>query len=218
MNLQIKHIAILCLFSGIFLSCKNDETFDYEEFPLDMVTCLINNNSVYFQLDNGSYLIPDNTITPEGIKNMQRVMLNYVIKEKRITDKEYIIKVRSIGQVLYKGILNISAEDAPTIKDDSIYLNSIWYGGECINLRYKIEFNNIPHSLEMIYIPEKQLPDDTLRLQLRHDKNNDPAGFLTAGYASFRISPLLIRQNLTTIKIYVNCYNIKEKNFTLNLK
>ena len=69
----------------------------------------------------------------------------------------------------------------------------------------------------MIYIPEKQLPDDTLRLQLRHD-NNDPAGFLTAGYASFRISPLLIRQNLTTIKIYVNCYNIKEKNFTLNLK
>ena len=176
MNLQIKHIAILCLFSGIFLSCKNDETFDYEEFRLDMVTCLINNNSVYFQLDNGSYLIPDNTITPEGIKNMQRVMLNYVIKEKRITDKEYI------------------------------------------NLRYKIEFNNIPHSLEMIYIPEKQLPDDTLRLQLRHDKNNDPAGFLTAGYASFRISPLLIRQNLTTIKIYVNCYNIKEKNFTLNLK
>ena len=89
-----------------------------------MVTCLINNNSVYFQLDNGSYLIPDNTITPESIKSMQRVMLNYVIKEKRITDKEYIIKVRSIGQVLYKGILNISAEDASTIKDDSIYL--VW--------------------------------------------------------------------------------------------
>ena len=87
MNLQIKHIAILCLFSGIFLSCKNDEIFDYEKFRLDMVTCFINNNSVYFRLDNGSYLIPDNTIAPEGVKNMQRVMLNYVIKEKGLQTK-----------------------------------------------------------------------------------------------------------------------------------
>lgn len=221
MSFRIKHIIpLFCLFlSGLLFSCRKEEPFDYESFRLDMVTCRIDGSEIYFQTDNGSRLFPEQPVSAGKYADEQRVMLNYVIqKETDALKKEYLVKVRSVTRILSKEIVTLSQQESETAGNDSLYLGSIWYGGECINIRYKIEFNHIPHLLSMIYVPEEQLPDDTLRLKLIHDRNNDPAGFLTAGYASFRIPPALSAQNRPTARIQINGSNTPNNFLIVDLK
>ena len=221
MSFRMKHITLFnCLWlAGFFSACQKEALFDYESFRLDMVTCFTDNqDNVYLQSDDGTRLFPEEPVPAGKYQNGQRVMLNYVIREPiEASPKSYLIKIRSVKPVLYAEITVLSPKDAEAIGNDPLYLGSVWYGGECINLRYKIEFNRNPHRLALIYIPEEQLPDDTLRLQLKHDRNNDPDGFLVSGYASFRLPETLAEQHRSTARIQMNGSNTKTDFFTIDL-
>lgn len=217
-NLFIR-LAVLSL-AGMLFSCQKEEGIDYDSFRLDLATCIIGaDDELCFRLDNGDLLFPEEAVSAEKYQHEQRVMLNYVIeREREPLKKEYIINVRSVGRILSKHIVSCSLPEASSIGNDPLYLGTVWYGGGCINIRYKIEFNHLPHLLEMIYIPEEQLPDDTLRLQLRHDRNNDSPGFLTAGYASFRLPAALSEAGCTAARIKINSSNLPKDFWIVDLK
>ena len=61
-----------------------------------------------------------------------------------------------------------------------------------------------------------QLPDDTLKVQLRHSRNDDPEGHWSNLYSSFNISAYRSRP-YTTLQHYVNQVNFNYKYYYFKL-
>ncbi|MCP9610478.1 NigD1/NigD2 family lipoprotein [Coprobacter tertius] len=213
---KILYLSIFCYIAFTLSACDKEETFDYGPFRIDMVTCETGDGTLSFLRDDGCTLVPSPSQATDNYVDGQRVLLNYIVIEKNTTDL-CTIQIKSLGKILYNDVKTIDYTQLSMIPDDPIYLVTAWEGGNCINLKYKIEYNSMPHYMQLFYTPELQSDDDTLRLQLRHDKNNDLPGYPTPGYASFRYSALPSANLKNVIKVYINTSNITDKFYTFTL-
>lgn len=212
MTSQKSLLLILPIF--MLLSCdESSDTIDLTDFRQDLVTCLHDADRLIFKRDDGMYLYPEEALPATSFPEEQRVVIGYS-PDETVGNHTEIELVTSIGEIPYTTISQVSLIEAALLPDDPLYLTTIWYGGGCINLRYKIEFHDKAHSMAMISIDDKATAD-TLDVELRYNTHDDAPGYYRSGYASFRPEKPLP----PTIRVTINTANLDGKReFIFNTK
>ncbi len=213
------YLLIGLLLPMLLIACDKEKDI-YGILYLDMVTVHVSEEDApHFtrQANDASAvdtLYPTPALSPEGIQEGQRVMLQYN-PVGELSNHRQIIQVQVLLPIHFDTLEIAPKEIIDKLPDDTVYLQSVWKTGDFLNLRYRVEYNNSPHSVFLV-ADENELSGDTLKLQLRHSRNDDPVGHWRNLYSSFNIAAYRSRP-YTTIQLYVNQVNFKHKYYYFNL-
>lgn len=199
-------------------SCEKEEDI-YGVFYLDIVTCHHLDGNTYFTYqatDSAPMdtLYPTSTVneslTAEGV----RVLLQYKPLESLGENRERI-EIQALSAIHFDTLQMVSHERLAQLPNDTLYLQSVWKTGDFLNLRYRIDYHSKPHSIWLV-ADESALDSDTLKVELRHSRNDDPEGHWTNLYSSFNIEAYRNRP-YTTLQLYVNQVNFDYKYYYFKL-
>ena len=137
-----------------------------------------------FLLDNGRLLIPKETdyTGNEG----QRVILNYVPWQGDTVKINYITDI-------FTGVVQSDGFPERYVKDP-VKIQSIWVGGDYLNMIIEVEYHSKPHKVALF----RDLSSPTVDLWFSHSRENDPPGYPQMMYASFLLSSLRTQNGVST--------------------
>ncbi len=183
---------------------KEDERID--NFLVDFATVLHSQQIVFFQLDNQRILIPKELKNYSG-SNGQRVILNYTPL------RGDTIKVNDVADIFTGEIQTLKIFQQ--IYDDPIKIQSLWVGGDYLNMVFETEYHSRSHLIGLF----RDMVSPTVDLYFSHFRNNDPPGYPQTFYASFLISSLRPAgsSDPVSFRLFVNTYT-RMREFDLELK
>ena len=190
------HTATLLIFLLILLlsACDKDpERMD--NYLVEFATVVKESSNYRFRLDNGRLLIPEEVKNYSGEEG-QRVILNYVPLEGDA------IKINFVSNI-FTG--SVQQDGFPEhYSDDPLKIQSVWVGGDYLNLIMETEYHNVPHSVALLRDPSSTSID----LYFSHSTNDDPPGYPKMMYASFLLSDLRKQTGGLPVpfRLFINTY------------
>lgn len=209
---------LLALLLLLTTACEQEEDI-YGIFYADIVTCHRSNSGTYFT-HQATDSAPLDTLYPVGTVNEAktgegvRVLLQYRPVET-LGENRQRVEIQTLSSIHFDTLRLVSHEQMAQLPDDTLYLQSVWKTGDFLNLRYRIDYHSRPHTL-MLVADESSLAGDTLKMELRHSRNDDPEGHWTNLYSSFNIEGYRSRP-YTTLQLYVNQVNFNYKYYYFKL-
>lgn len=193
MGIRLRTVWALLLM--LPLSGCEKETERLEDYLVDFATVVQSTPTYRFLVDSGHELIPIEINNYTG-KEGQRVLLNY---EPLSGDT---IRIRSISDI-YTGKLEMQGYPDHYF-DDPVKIQSVWVGGDYLNLIFETEYHDTPHSIALYVEPASQ----TLNIHFSHSSNDDPPGYPKMMYASFSLSALhnLSEEHPIAFQLFINTY------------
>ncbi|WP_294083824.1 hypothetical protein [Proteiniphilum sp. UBA5384] len=188
--------SFLVLFLFFLLPGCEKESVRMDSYFVDFATVLVENSNFRFRLDNGRVLIPEkvnNFSAEEG----QRVIINYVPIEENMIRINYVTAI-------FTG--TIQSDGFPeNYSDDPVNIQSVWVGGDYLNLIIETEYYNAPHRVSLLRNPSSSSID----LYFSHSLNNDPPGYPKKMYASFLLSDLRNQTTTSSVpfRLFINTYS-----------
>jgi hypothetical protein len=167
-------IAYLTVILLIFGACeKDDERID--NFLVEFATVIQTADRLTFQLDNFKTLVP---IDPRGYsgKDGQRVILNYSPL------RGDTIQINSVNDI-FTGIIRES-DDLSTLIKDPVKIQSVWVGGNHLNMILEIEYFEKRHVVGLF----RDTRSKDIDLHFSHSREGDPPGYTEKFYASFPLA------------------------------
>jgi len=193
----IKYIIFLLLLTLGMASC-NDDGYSLGKYWVDIVTVNDKDSGQHdFTLDNGSQLNVAATSTHYKAK-YKRAIINYTILgdiEHNKDTTDYYIKLNRVYDVLTKDPIYINPDDEhkqDSIGNDPVKIHSIWIGGGYLNIYYGANVGGeISHLINLVSsTPIDEVNQaDVIKLEFRHNKNNDPERYAAKSYVSFDLEP-----------------------------
>ena len=180
---------LLALLLGLTTACEQEKDI-YGIFYADIVTCHRGNDGTYFT-HQATDSAPLDTLYPVGAVN----------EAKTAEGVRVLLQYRPVETL---------GENRQRIE-----IQALWKTGDFLNLRYRIDYHSRPHTL-MLVADESTLAGDTLKMELRHSRNDDPEGHWTNLYSSFNIEGYRSRP-YTTLQLYVNQVNFNYKYYYFKL-
>lgn len=204
-------MMLLLLFSG---GCGDEMPYNEWEYQMNLVTFRAFPEAL-FVLDNGVELIPENqTSALPLLPDNGRMLLLYEYADiAEGNEDRRKIKINSYARTYCDTISSVSQQELDVMADDPIFLTSIWQEGRFINIRLSIDVNKDSHTVDMFCIPE--ISNDTLKLELRHDKKGDVPGCLYSEYFSYDIEKYKINYRAFSVKMNTSNYGTKTYVFSL---
>ncbi len=183
---QLPIWIITFLFALSIGGCEDDIPYNNWEYQMNLATYRAL-PSPAFILDNGIELLPAGTLpTKTVLSDNDRVLLLYEYTDnQKQNNTQRKINVNSYARTNLDTIHPIPGTELSEVPDDPLFLTSIWQEGDYVNIRFSVEINQKQHFIRMYYTPG--ITNDTLNLELRHDKSGDTPGYLEPGYFSFDI-------------------------------
>lgn len=208
----LKNGFIIALLSIIVISCNNnDDDYSLGKYWLASGTVIKTDDYFYVINDDGENLWPAATnVDPEYLNDSMRVLVNYTIlgdaNEGEIYD--YYVKINSVKEILTKPIFNFTDETTQEVKDsigyDAVTITDTWFTGKYLNVQFEyggglgyIHFINLVKDTE-----DLETENGEIILELKHNKNGDPANYLQWGIASFDVSELQV-DGQTSVDVFV---------------
>jgi len=179
------------LITGLFTSCDDDGYSLGDIYAPRLATVMpLSDNAYYLVLDNGQTMW-DATGYPYKPKYNQRAIIYYTILGDNVDGYDYYIKLRSIQEILTKGVINLDAENQDSIGNDKVKVHRHWIGDNYLNIEFgynrggeKVHFINLVKNTTETY------PDDgKVYLEFRHNANGDPQKNGIKGYVAFDLRP-----------------------------
>lgn len=186
-------LSLLLIIS--LLSACEKETERMDNYLVDFATVVKENGDYRFRLDNDRLLIPESVRNYTGEEG-QRVVLNYVPLEGDHIKINYVSNIFTAP---------IQSDDLPeNYPNDPVKIQSIWVGGDYLNLILEIEYHSIPHKVALF----RDHSSTSVDLHLSHSSNNDPRGYPKMMYASFLLSSLREQTggNPIPFRLFINTY------------
>lgn len=190
--MRINRIISLSIILMLLIGC-NKETIRLDDYFINIATIKKVGEQYRFELDNGHLLIPIKT--EYNGKEGQRVILNYVplngdtIKINQIKDifTDNVHKENSLSELI----------------KDPIKIQSVWVGGDYLNLIIETYFLSKPHKVALI----QDITSPTINLYFSHSKEDDPHGYPQTMYMSFLITSIRDEgQSLTPFTLFIETY------------
>ena len=155
-----------------------------DDYFVDFATVKKEGAGYRFLLDNGRLLIPKETdyTGNEG----QRVILNYVPRQGDTVKINYITDI-------FTGVVQSDGFPERYVKDP-VKIQSIWVGGDYLNMIIEVEYHSKPHKVALF----RDLSSPTVDLWFSHSRENDPPGYPQMMYASFLLSSLRTQNGVST--------------------
>jgi len=172
----------------------NKETIRQDDYYVDIITVKKLGANYRFELDNGRLLIPDKTEYngDEG----QRAILNYVPL------KGDTIKINNIANIFTSALEKEDSLDK--LVKDPIKIQSIWVGGNYLNMIIETYFHSKPHKVALL----QDINSPKVDLYFSHSKEEDPHGYPQTMYLSFLISSIREEdQTPTSFTLFIETYN-----------
>lgn len=157
------------------------------------------------ELDNGALLVPvTNSYWINKVKNNQRVLANFTIvgdKNKTENAEQYYVKINSLRDILYKGILDITPAIEDSIGNDPIYVKDYWLKNNMLNFELQYKGGSKIHFINLIKQPGATATEPVI-LELRHNNNDDPDKILMSAVVTFDLSALKVQgKDSVTFKV-----------------
>lgn len=157
------------------------------------------------ELDNGALLVPvTNSYWINKVKNNQRVLANFTIvgdKNKTENAEQYYVKINSLRDILYKGILDITPAIEDSIGNDPIQVKDYWLKNNMLNFELQYKGGSKIHFINLIKQPGATATEPVI-LELRHNNNDDPDKILMSAVVTFDLSALKVQgKDSVTFKV-----------------
>ncbi|SCD21199.1 NigD-like protein [Proteiniphilum saccharofermentans] len=166
-----------------------------DDYLVEFATVVKENSNYRFRLDNGRLLIPDEVKDYSGEEG-QRVILNYIPLGGDA------IKINFVSNI-FTG--TIQSDGFPqNYSDDPVKIQSVWVGGDWLNLVLEIEYLNMPHKVALF----RDRSSSSVDLYFSHSSENDPPGYPRMMYASFLLSDLReqVGSSPVPFRFFINTY------------
>ncbi len=191
-------IALFAVMAVGFASCLDDDGYSLDKNWRSFVTVnKIGENTYDFTLDNGDKLWIAAPIGLDLKPKYDRAIIDYTILSDKQGDYDHYIKLNSFYDVLTKNVIYIPADDQlkqDSIGHDPIKVLSIWEGGGYLNVNFEYNMGEVSqHMVNLISAAsDLDVNNETVNLEFRHNKNNDPEKYKAQGYVSFDLTPYRI--------------------------
>lgn len=152
-------------------------------------------NTFTIELDNGAMLIPmSSSGWNDQVTDNQRVLVNFTIlddKDELPTDEQYYVRINSLRNVLYKGILDITPAIEDSIGNDPIHVKSQWTKNHMLNFELQYRGGNATHYINLVRQPDTTGVEPVV-LELRHNANDDSQMYRLSAVVTFDLSSLQV--------------------------
>lgn len=198
---NLKFIMYFCTVTvalSFLQSCNDDDTNDL------LVISTINTDSegkdVYFTLDDGKKMLPDNVRDIAKYENGQRAFVIFNELDKVVNGYDYHIQVKQIHKILTKEIVTMG-EDENTeekIGDDKINTTYMWITQDKKYLTIEFQYfgtyrEDKKHFLNLVIVPSDAATtadNEYVDLEFRHNAEGDASEHLGEGYVSFKLDKI----------------------------
>lgn len=195
--LKVSLIAMLTI--GLF-SCDLNDDDDYSlgNYWVGFGIVDVENGSDYtIKMDDGSELFPVNSaIHWHEEDDSTRVLVNYtILDEKRVNDEyeEYYVRINSVKDILFKGILDITEEIEDSIGNDPVHVEDVWTSNNLLTFELQYLGSNRIHYVNLVKEPGDLTADDEpIQLELRHNARDDYPSYHMSAFVTFDLSSLKI--------------------------
>ena len=188
---RLAFLVAILLF--LFTSCE-EELPRMDDFKVDFATVLVETENVRFRLDNGQILTPINPEAHPNARNGQRVIINYTPLENNR------IRIRAVTNIFYGAIL--STDSPAQIRQDPVRIQSVWVGGNYLNMILEVQFHTVPHSIALY----RDTASSSVNLHLGYSRNEDPPGTTRMLHASFSLNSLREGDSLVPFQLFINTH------------
>lgn len=191
-------LRILLILGVVFLfsQCVDDNDYSLGKFWISLGIVETEDTHGYaysIVLDSGDTLLPVST-TFGGINpdEWNRVLVNYtLLGEAEKKPNLYYAKINTLRNVLFKEIIELTAENSDSIGNDPIKINEIWQKGSMLNVDFEYLGNYKTHYINLV-IDENfsYTENEPVELLLRHNANNDDERYVLNGLVTFKLDSL----------------------------
>ena len=169
-------------------------------------------------LDDGTILYPEtNSDWYSDVTNHQRVLANYTIigdNKGMLNVAQYDVKIYSLRNILYKGILNITPAMEDSIGNDPIHVKDHWMKDNMLNFELSYLGGSKIHYINLVREPGASATGPVI-LQLRHNNNKDPEMIRMSAVVTFDLSSLKVAgKDSVTFKVVSKDFNGDEFGYT----
>lgn len=174
-----------------------------EDYLIEFATLLKEGNAYRFQLDNGRQLIPINPEKASGDTGL-RVLLNYVPLQADSIKINY-------AEPIFTSLIDTGGYP-DNYRDDPVKVQSVWVGGDYLNLIVEIDYHSTSHTMSLLQDREA----DGIDLYISHSRNNDLPGSPHVMYASFLLTSLNgegDQNGLIPFRLLINTYQGQREYF-----
>lgn len=152
-------------------------------------------DSFTIQLDNGALLFPStNSGWNSQVNDNQRVLVNFTIlnnKSDSLHGELYDVRINSLRNVLYKGILDMTSAIEDSIGNDPIHVKDHWLKNNMLSFELQYRGGNKTHFINLVKQPGATATEPVV-LELRHNANDDPEMIRLSAVVTFDLSSLKV--------------------------
>lgn len=198
----MKKIAfgLLAIMSIAIISCLDDDGYSLNDRWLGFGMVQDNSGVKLIKMDDGAVLRPIaweyGLNFGEDFTNGTRLLLNFTILDEILNDDgtvgQYQVKVNDATEVLMKGILQINDENMDSIGNDPIVVQEYWMTDSLLNFKLKYWGYNKTHFLNLVQESEEPVLEDPVKLELRHNANDDEEALSYTAFVSFSLNQLRV--------------------------
>lgn len=189
----MKKFAIIALCAFLLMpltqSClSKDDTYD----TVALVTVkVINGNSYYFLLDNGSTIYPGDVSRLETAYtpiNGARALVYYLLMDQGVSGYTYNANVYQIYNISTKTVVNLDDAASDTLGNNNVTIYNMWVGGGYLNVEFYVEMSGTAsHSINLVNNMLVEHSADKNELEFRHNAHGDITGQSVYGMFCFRL-------------------------------
>lgn len=192
-------LAIVVMFS----SCIDDDGYSLNDQWVGFGMVIGEKPDSYqIIMDNMDVLNPVAASYPgwqNDFENGDRALVNYTILDEELNDdgtvERYWVKVNNIEDVLMKGVMDVTDENADSIGYDPIIVEKCWMTDSLLNFKLKYWGYSGMHFLNLVKEPGELTEDSQpIQLEIRHNANNDDEAILYTAFVSFSLNNLRIAE------------------------
>lgn len=152
-------------------------------------------DSFTIELDNGAILYPSNvSYWDDDVHDNQRVLANFtILGDRQSTDSidDYDVRINSLRNILYKGILDITPAIEDSIGNDPIYVKDHWIKNNMLNFELQYFGGGKIHYINLVKQPDATSTEPVV-LELRHNNNDDLERIRMSAVVTFDLSSLKV--------------------------
>lgn len=178
-------------------SCNNEEDgYSVGDIWISMGIVETENDFGYsymIRCDNGDTLLPANTALPGyQPEDSSRVVVNYtLLDDVEGSQQLYYASINNINSVLFKDLIKRTNENSDSLGNDPIIVEDIWRVDDMLNIDFRIWGNYKTHYINLAYDSlNTSGNENTIKLKLLHNNNNDDERFLLNGLVTFKLNKI----------------------------
>ena len=218
-NLKAYILSFILIGVGSFTTSCSDDGYSLGDMWGGIATVdNIDDSTFSLTIGDSTKLWIAATNIPNYHPTQRRVLINFTILGDNYAGYDHVVKLNNIRDILTKDIQPIGWQELNNAANDPVILKSMWVSGGFLNVRFLYPYGGDSKHEINLYRVEDQMTSstDVIKLEFRHDKNDDVDRWWQETYVCFDLKSLQSPiQDSVDFEVTINTKDDIEKlNFT----